>query len=194
MKAAMIGVGLVLVALVSLYQMRNGALLYVYQQFFYAPPAAEGLADAFYELAETESATPGTSLGEVAAARLLCAEELLGARPPLKAEIAFHRLNLILLGAGLGVKSPVVDPVAHYVVEIRGDLGRDTAVYRTTPPSEKRLVTLTERLAQISAIDHRLYDDLLLTIEEHRSGVTVLTDALISGGLPYYECVAKRRL
>ena len=82
MKTAMIGVGLILMGLTALYQMRNGALLYAYQQFFFDPPAAAGLPPAFASLAEMPSATPGVTIGDVATARLLCAEDLLvPARP-----------------------------------------------------------------------------------------------------------------
>lgn len=192
MKTTMIGIGLILAGVVALYQMRNGALHYAYQQFYYAPPAATELPYAFADLAERDSFASGTTLGEVAAARHACAEDLLGARPPLSAEVAFYRVNLMLLGAGYGYKSPVIDPTAHFVIELRGDLGRNNAVYRTTPPTQKKIDALIERLGQLSAIDHPMFDDLRLTVEEHRSGLMVLVEALISGGQPYYDCVAQR--
>lgn len=192
MKTAMIGFGLILMGLVALYQMRNGALLYAYQHLYYAPPKVTELPYAFADLAETQSTISGTTLGDVATARLLCAEEFLGARPPLAAEVAFHRINLMLLGAGLGAKSPVVDPTAHFVVELRGDLGRSTAVYRTTPPAQKKIDALVQRLGEVSAIDHPVFDDLRLTVDQHRGGVMVLVEALVSGGPTYHECVIDR--
>jgi hypothetical protein len=193
MKTTMIGIGLILVGLVTLFQMRNGALLYAYQQVFYAPPAAAELPVAFAKLAENDSYASGTTLGDVATARLLCAEELLGARPPLVAEVAFQRVNLMLLGAGYSYRSPVIDPTAHYVVELSGDLGRDNAVFRTTPPAQKKVDTLIKRLGQIAAIDHLLFDDLRLTSKQHRGGLMVLVEALVSGGQPYYDCVVDRK-
>lgn len=192
MKTTMIGIGLILMGLVALYQMRNGALLYAYQQLYYAPPDAGELPQSFAKLAEAPSTVSGVTLGDVANARLLCAEALLGARPPLVAEVAFYRVNLMLLGAGHGTKSPVIDPKAHFVVELRGDLGRSTAVYRTTPPTQKKVDTLVERLGEVAAIDNPAFDDLLLTVDQHRGGVMVLVDALVSGGQSYHECVAKQ--
>lgn len=193
MKTTMIGIGLILVALITLFQMRNGALHATYQRFYYAPPSAAELPAAFAKLAGSDTSTSGTTLGEVATARLVCAEEIVGVRPALAAEVAFHRINVMLLGAGNGYRSPVIDPDAHFVGELRGDLVQDTAVYRTTPPSQKKIDSLIERLGKISAIDHPLYDDLRLSFQDHRGGVMALVEALVSGGMPYYDCVAEKR-
>jgi len=193
---ATILVGIILVAFGAtiLYQTRNGFFMYAVGWTMYGPPADEqALAAAFEELSEAESMTAGVTLGAVASARVDCATSLLGYAPNDAARTAFHRLNLMMLGAGMNVQSNVIDPNAYRVTELRRDLTRNAVEWQDEALTTQQRDRLREVFAEMIYAESRSFTDLGLQNNHGALELSRMAEIAVDGGKTYFDCVNDRR-
>ena len=100
--SVLIGLALVAVGFVALYQVKNGFLMSSLSVAYYAPPEDPAeLQPAFDELGGIEAADGGFYLRQIAQAWIVCTLRQMTELPEDAAIEAFRRLNLMLLGAGV---------------------------------------------------------------------------------------------
>lgn len=189
-------VGLILITMggTTLYQIRNGFFMYVVGQFTYWPPSdPAAVGAAFGDLAAETSETPGVSLGDVAEARLSCISEFAGDAPKSQVGDALHRLNLVLLGVGVNSTSPVIEPNARRLTELRADLTRDARDWRERELREREEARLSDVMEGLMDPEHRMYDGLDLAASFGHLDLRNYVNVLLAGGEALHDCVKSRR-
>ena len=187
----LIGLVLIAVGLVALYQVKNGFLMSNIAKAYYAPPAEpEALRAAFDELGNRGAAEKGYLLKQVAEARVICTLRQTSENPSPASTEAFRRLNLMMLGAGVNELSPVVDPQVHYIGEIRRSFLRETAPWRTSRLSRGEVSRLDGLFHELTAVKHPIYADLPLGDGFNHFALRALVDALRKSGEAVNDCVA----
>lgn len=187
----LIGLALVAVGMVALYQTKNGFLMSMIGQAYYAPPEEpEALKAAFENLGEQGAAESGYLLRQVARARVICTLRQTSEQPTQVATEAFRRLNLMMLGAGMNRLSPVVDPQVHYIGEIRRSLLRETVAWRTSRLSRGEVSRLDGLFEDLTAIEHPAYADLPLGDGFNHFALRAMVETLRTSGEVVSECVA----
>ena len=186
------GLLLIGVGLVALYQTKNGFLMSTIGKAYYAPPAEpEALKAAFDDLGGQEAAESGYSLQQVARARVICTLRQTREQPTETAREAFRRLNLMMLGAGVGQLSPVIDPEVHYIGEIRRSFLRETAPWRTSGLTRGEVTRLDGIFHTLTAIKHPAYADLRLGDGFNHFALRAMVEAMRSSGEAVNACVAE---
>lgn len=187
----LIGLALIAVGLVALYQTKNGFLMSTISKAYYAPPEEpEALKAAFEELGGQGAAESGYLLKQVARARVICTLRQTSEMPTLIATEAFHRLNLMMLGAGMNEQSPVIDPQVHYIGEIRRSLLRETVAWRTGFLSRGEVSRLDGLFHDLTAIKHPAYADLPLGDGFNHFGLRAMVETMRTYGEAVNACVA----
>lgn len=190
----LIGLGLVVIGFVALYQVKNGFLMSAMGHVTYAPPEDhDELRAAFRSLAAEEASTPGHTLGATASARAQCALQLSGLTAPAEVREAFQRFNLMMLGAGVGSSAPVIDPEAHYIAEIQRTYVREAAAWRQSRLSNGEALRLRNIFATMSAKDHPVYADLDLGAGFAYQDFRTMVDAMERGGEDFMKCAEDAR-
>ncbi len=192
MRASLLfGLVLIAVGLIALYQTKNGFLMSTIGQAYYAPPEEpEALQAAFEDLGTQGAAENGYSLKQVAQARVICTLQQTSEKPTRTATEAFRRLNLMMLGAGVGQLSPVIDPQVHFIGEIRRSLLRETAPWRSGRLSRGEINRLDELFRNLTAIKHPAYSDLPLGDGFNHFALRAMVEALRLSGEAVSTCVA----
>ena len=103
---------------------------------------------------------------------------------------AFRRLNLMMLGAGVGEFSSVIDPSVHYIGEIRGSLLRETTAWRTGELSRGEVSRLDGLFENLTAVEHPAYADLPLGDGFNHFVLKALVEAMRDAGEAVNACVA----
>lgn len=188
------GVLLVALGALALFQVRNGYFLSMVGRATYAPPEEPAeIEAAFQELAALESRTPGVTLGQVAAARVDCVRTFSGKSFERGTVRAFTRLNLMLLGAGVDAFTPVVEPQAFRITELRPDFTQDTVPWSDVEmtPNERR--SFDNILAGLIDPEHPAYDGIDLDAGFTQFDFTAMIEVMMRGGEAFHGCVAERR-
>lgn len=187
----LIGLVLIAVGLVALYQTKNGFLMSTIAKAYYAPPEEpEALKAAFEDLGGQGAAESGYSLNQVARARVICTLRQTNEKPTKTATEAFRRLNLMMLGAGVNQLSSVIDPQVHYIGEIRRSFLRETAAWRTGYLSPGEVSRLDGLFHKLTAIKHPAYADLPLGDGFNHFGFRALVETMRTSGQAVNACVA----
>ena len=189
-------IGLILVTLggATLYQIRNGFFMYLVGHTTHWPPTEpEAINAEFDELAKTESESPGITLGDVARARVECAEAFTGAPVKANAGEGFRRLNLIILGVGVNSPSPMIEPNARRLTELRPDLTRDARDWIEPALNERETASLRKVLELLLTDENLIYRGVDLNRDFGHLDFERYANALLNGGAPYYDCVRERR-
>ena len=190
--SVLIGIALVAVGLVALYQVKNGFLLSTIGKFYYAPPTEhEALKLAFEDLGAKDAAESGYLLSQVARARVICTGRHMNEQPTDVAAEAFRRLNLMLLGAGVNQLSSVVDPQVHYIGEIRRSYLRETAAWWTSRLTRGEVSRLDGLFETLTAIKHPIYADLPLGDGFNHFALRAMVEAMRASGEAVNKCVAE---
>lgn len=189
-------VGLILVALAcaTLYQTRNGFFMYVMGHATHFPPSEPSEVAAAYDaLAAEASETVGVSLGDVAAARLACIERAAGAAPKGVVETALRRLNLILLGAGVNSRSPMIPPDARRVTELRPDLTRDARPWREPDLNQREQRKLDDVMEGLLDPKAAIYRGAGLAASFGHLDLRNQVETMMAGGAAFHGCVEERK-
>ena len=189
-------IGLILVALacVTLYQTRNGFFMFLVGHATHFPPDDPGeIETAFENLAAEESETIGVSLGAVAAARRACVSAFVGSPPQGVVAAAFRRLNLILLGVGVNSPSPLIPPDARRLTELQGDLTRDARAWREPTLNIREERKLDEVVEDLLEPENEIYRGLGLAESFGHSDLRNYFEAMMAGGETFNICVAERK-
>lgn len=185
------GLALIAVGLVALYQTKNGFLMSTIGKAYYAPPEGpEALKAAFEDLGGQGAAESGYSLKQVARARVICTLRQTSEQPSQTATEAFRRLNLMMLGAGVGQLSPVIDPQVHFIGEIRRSLLRETTPWRTSRLTQGEISRLDELFHGLTAVKHPAYADLPLGDGFNHFALRAMVEAMRTSGEAVNACVA----
>lgn len=188
----LIGLALIAIGMVALYQVKNGFLMSNIAKVYYAPPAEpEALKAAFDDLGDKDAAGSGYLLKQVARARVICTLRQTGEKPGQVSTEAFRRLNLMMLGGGVNEPSPVVDPQVHYIGEIRRSFLRETAAWRTSRLSRGEVARLDELFHNLTAIKHPAYADLPLGDGFNHFALRAMVEAMRNAGEAVNACVAE---
>ena len=188
----LIGIALIAIGLAALYQTKNGFLMSSIGKAYYAPPPEEheALKAAFKDLGAKGAAENGYLLRQVARARVICAMRQTNEQPNAVSAEAFRRLNLMMLGAGVGEFSSVIDPSVHYIGEIRGSLLRETTAWRTGALSRGEVSRLDGLFENLTAVKHPAYADLPLGDGFNHFVLKALVEAMRDAGEAVNACVA----
>lgn len=190
----LIGLALIAVGVVALYQVKNGFLMSNIAKVYYAPPTEpEALKAAFDALGNKGGAEKGYLLKQVAQARVNCTLRQTTESPGPVSTEAFRRLNLMMLGAGVNELSPVVDPRVHYIGEIRRTYLRETAAWRTSRLTRGEVSRLDGLFHQLTAIKHPAYADLPLSDGFNHFALRAMVEAMRNAGEAVNACVAERK-
>ena len=188
----LIGLALIAVGVIALYQVKNGFLMSNIAKVYYAPPAdAEDLKTAFDDLGNRGAAENGYFLKQIARARVICTLRQTSEKPGPASTEAFRRLNLMMLAAGVNELSPIVDPQVHYVGEIRRSFLRETTPWRTGSLSRGEVSRLDEIFDGLTAIEHPAYLDLPLGDGFNHYALRAMVEALRTSGEAVNACVAE---
>lgn len=188
--------GLLLVALgaLALFQVRNGYFLSMVGRATYSPPSDPAeMQAAFDRLAALESKTPGVTLGDIAAARVTCARIFSGKQFDPNAVRAFTRLNLMMLGAGVDAFTPVVAPQAFRITEIRPDFTQDATDWKDKVLTVAERRRLDDILSQLVRPDHPAYGGIDFSSGFTQFDFSAMVEVMMRGGRAFHECVAERR-
>lgn len=187
----LIGLVLIAIGLVALYQVKNGFLMSTIAQVYYDPPEdPDALKAAFDDLGEKRAAESGYLLKQVARARVICTLRQTSENPGSASTEAFHRLNLMMLGAGVNELSPVIDPEVHYIGEIRRSFLRETVSWRTSRLSRGEVSRLDGLFHKLTAIKHPAYADLPLGDGFNHFALRAMVEAMRASGEAVNACVA----
>lgn len=190
-------IGIVLVALggATLYQTQNGFLMYAIGHFTYWPPEDPVAVKAeFTKLASETSETEGITLGQVANARIRCATNVIGAPPKPQVATALRRLNLVLLGVGVRSQSPMIDPKARRLTELRRDLTRDARDWIEPVLNKKATEQFEGVMDSLTDAEHRMYEGVNLTADFGHLDFSKYVEVMLDGGQAFYECVKANRV
>ena len=188
--SVLIGLALVAVGFVALYQVKNGFLMSSLSQAYYAPPEDPAdLQPAFEKLGGMEAADGGFYLRQIAQARIICTLRQTTELPEDAAIEAFRRLNLMLLGAGVNSLSPVIDPQIHYIGEIRRSYLRETATWRPWRLNNGEQSRMDDLFEALTAIKHPAYADLPLGDGFNHYALRAMVTAMRDKGEAVHTCV-----
>lgn len=190
----LIGLALIAVGVIALYQVKNGFLMSTIAKAYYAPPTeAEALQAAFEDLGGKGGAESGYLLKQVARARVVCTLRQTSEKPGSASTEAFRRLNLMMLAAGVNEMSPVVDPQVHYIGEIRRSFLRETAPWGANSLSRGEVSRLDELFHNLTAVKHPAYSDLPLGDGFNHFALRAMVEAMRVSGDAVNQCVADQK-
>ena len=106
---------------------------------------------------------------------------------------ALRRLNLVLLGVGVNSTSPVIEPNARRVTEIRSDLTRDAGEWTARELREREAERLADVMDGLMDPEHRMYAGLNLSSSFGHIDLRNYVEALVAGGEGLHRCVRNRR-
>lgn len=188
------GVLLVALGALALFQVRNGFFLSMVGRATYAPPEEPAAIEAaFRDLAALESKTPGVTLGQVAAARVDCVRTFSGKNFGDGTVKAFTRLNLMLLGAGVDAFAPVVEPQAFRITELRPDFTQDTVAWLGSEMTSNERRNLDNILAGLVDPEHPAYVGIDFSAGFTQFDFSAMVEVMMRGGEAFHGCVAERR-
>lgn len=190
----LIGLILVLLGGVTLYQTRNGFFMYVAGHLTHWPPSdTAAFVREFDALAAEESETLGLDLGEITDARIACLKEMAPQPPTQSVETALRRLNLVLLGVGVNSQSSVIEPDARRITELRRDLTRDARDWREPDMNEIEAAKLEEVLEALSDRDNPIYVDIGGDDAFWHLDFKKFTKIMLENGEVFHACVMQRK-
>lgn len=187
-------VGLILIALgaVALYQIRNGFFMYVVGHGTYWPAGGDAeLATEFDELGDERTSIGIVPLNTVVDTQLRCATAISGQTLPAGAEAGFRRLSLVLLGAGKNSLSSVIPPDARRIPELRRDITMPDRAYRAPDLDTSQDTKLRDLISDLTEPDHKIYQGIGLAENFGHLDLIKQVNAILNSGEEFHSCVQR---